>query len=588
MSFLPLTIHPPKGFSLAGQTQQLFARTTVYFQHSLRLDLVAGLTVAMVAIPQSMAYAAIAGVNPIYGLYTAIVPAIVGALLGSSNHLVTGPTNATALVTAGVLFAAAGGVNLEFVFALAILSGLIRLLLGVLNLGSIIRYVSNSVLTGFLAGAGVLIIVNQLGNLLGLPRPAGASTPTIIWDLLLRLPDLNPFVLATGLVAVGTLLVSKKVNKNIPAALLAIVLAGALVAVTGWHEQGVRLVSDMGLLSRVGLSFHLPQISLAEMQTLVASAGAIALLSLVESMSVAKAIGLSTGQRIQSSREFVAQGLASIAGGLFQAIPSSGSPSRSAVNFGSGAKTRLASAFSGVFVLLAVLASAKLIGYIPVASLAGVVIISAYNMIDRHHLKLTWQSRTVSRLVLGVTFAATLLLPLHLAIYLGAVLSIGIYLYESSNIKLSYLTLNGERQFVEHGLDDILRDCPPVALVNVEGALYFGAVEDLERNVEEILERGVKVIILRVRHMHLLASTGVTALEGLVTRADQMGVTVLLCGITHEIEPTLASSGLETLVGSNRIFKASDTLFESTHRALHEANLMIRHQEQLQQQYCPN
>jgi anti-anti-sigma factor len=135
-------------------------------------------------------------------------------------------------------------------------------------------------------------------------------------------------------------------------------------------------------------------------------------------------------------------------------------------------------------------------------------------------------------------------------------------------LRLSYLTLKDDREFVEHSLEEVLQDCPPVALINVEGALYFGAVEDLEQHVEEILQRGVRVIILRLRHMHLLASTGVTALEGLVTRADQLGTTVLLCGVTNEIEATLASSGLKSLVGNGRTFKATDTLFESTHQAL--------------------
>ncbi len=569
MSALPLMPRISKFPTfVAGPSHQFVVRTTDYLQQSLRFDLVAGLTVAMVAIPQAMAYAGIAGVNPIYGLYAAIIPTIVGALFGSSNHLVTGPSNASALVTVGVLAVVSGGAGLDAVFALAILSGLIRFLLGVFKLGTIIRYVSNSVLTGFLAGAGVLIIINQLSNLLGLPRPVGADTITIGWELLRRLPQFNPYVLLTGLLAIGVLLVSKQFSQKIPAALLAIVLTGAFVVVTGWHEQGVKLVSDLGLLSNVGLSLHVPQIGWSQAQTLLTSAGAVALLGLVETMSVAKAIGLSSGQRVNASREFVAQGLASMAGGFFQAIPSSGSPSRSAVNFDSGAKTRLASAFSGLFVLLAVLACAGLIGFIPVASLAGVVIVSAFSMIDRRHLKLTWQSRGVSRLVLAVTFGATLLLPLHWAIYLGAVLSIGIYLYESSHLRLSYLTLKDDREFVEHSLEEVLQDCPPVALINVEGALYFGAVEDLEQHVEEILQRGVRVIILRLRHMHLLASTGVTALEGLVTRADQLGTTVLLCGVTNEIEATLASSGLKSLVGNGRTFKATDTLFESTHQAL--------------------
>lgn len=568
MPSLPLTLKVTKFPPLIYRPHRFVVQTTDYLQQSLRFDLLAGLTVALVAIPQAMAYAAIAGVNPIYGLYAAIVPAIVGALWGSSHHLVTGPTNATALVTAGVLVTINGGADMEYVFALAILSGLIRLVLGFFKLGTIIRYVSNSVLTGFLAGAGVLIIINQLGNLFGLSRPIGADTLTIVWELLRSLSQLNPLILTIGLLATGILFISKQLSPKIPGALLALVLTGGVVALAGWSEQGVKLVSDLGSLDNIGLSFHLPVVNLTQAETLLTSAGAIALLSLVETMSVAKAIGLSTGQRINASREFVGQGLASIVGGFFQAIPSSGSPSRSAVNFSSGAKTRLASAFSGLFVLVAVLTFAGLIGYIPVASLAGVVIVSAFSLIDRRHLKLTWQSRGVSRLVLAVTFVATLLLPLHWAIYLGAVLSIGIYLYESSHLRLSYLTLKGDREFVEHSLQEVLHTCPPVALINVEGALYFGAVEDLEQHVEEILQRGVRVIILRLRHMHLLASTGVTALEGLVTRADQLGTTVLLCGVTPEIETTLASSGLKSLVGTGRTFKATDTLFESTHQAL--------------------
>ena len=572
MASLSLSLNPSK---FSTHLQQNLAAIFTYVQQSLRLDLTAGLTVAMVAVPQSMAYAAIAGVNPVYGLYTAIIPAIIGALFGSSRHLITGPTNATALVTAGVLFAVAGSNNLELVFALAILSGLIRLLLGLFKLGSIIRYVSNSVLTGFLTGAGVLIIINQLGNLSGIPRPDGAGTLTIVWEFLQDLAGLNPYVLTIGLLAMAVVIMGKRINKNMPAALLAIVIAGAATALLGWQPQGVKLVSDLGSLGQAGLAFHLPQVSLAQAQTLVASAGAIALLSLVESMSVAKAIGLSSGQRINPSREFIAQGLASIAGGLFQAIPSSGSPSRSAVNYGSGAKTRLSGLFSGLFVLFMMIAFSWLIGFIPIASLAGVVIISAWQMIDRHHLALTWQSRVVSRVVFLVTFIATLLLPLHIAIYLGALLSIGIYLYESSTLKLSYLTRTADYQFVEHNLDDVRRECPAVALINVEGALYFGAVEDLETHIEEIFHRGVKVVILRVRNMHLMASTGVTAIEGLANRAGQLGITLLMSGVTAEVESTLLTSGSGQLVEINRMFKATDTMFESTHQALNFAENLV-------------
>jgi SulP family sulfate permease len=551
-----------------------------YVQHALRPDLAAGLTVAMVAVPQGMSYAAIAGVNPLYGLHTAIIPAIVGALLGSSNHLITGPTNATALATAGVLLALSGQADyVEYVFAMAVITGLIRLILGLFRLGSIIRYVSSSVLTGFLAGAGILIIINQLHTLLGLARPVGANTLTILWDLVQHSTMVNPHVLATGLFAIGVLLLSQRINRRVPRALLAIVLAGVLVQVTGWNSRGVALVKDVSSLDQVRLAFHVPAIPLQQQFSLLASGGAVALLSLVEAMSIANVVALASNQRVNPSREFVGQGLASVIGGFFQCIPSSGSLARSAVSYNSGAKTRLAGVFSGVFVLFASLAFSRLIGFIPVAGLAGIVTLSAYSLLDYRHLKLTWQSRATNRIVLSVTLIATLLLPLHLAIFLGTLLSIGVYLHESSNIRLSYLTLNVNGNFVEHSLEDCIREQPAIALINLEGVLYFAAADDLENKLNAVLKTGTKVLILRVRRLRLLAGSGVTALRRIFDRAKQLGATILICGVTDEVNQFLESSGLKAVVGINQTFRASEALFESTHKALRRAREIVPEEE---------
>ncbi len=561
----------------------LGTRISSYVRYTLRPDLVAGLTVAMVAVPQGMSYAAIAGVSPVYGLYTAIIPAVIGSLFGSSNHLMTGPTNAMALATAGALAALAGRPDyIEYVFAMAVIAGLAGLILGLLRLGGIIRYVSNSVLSGFLAGAGILIIVNQCHSLLGLSRPLGANTLIVLWDLVRQLSHTNPRVLATGLLAIAVLVLCRRISPRLPRALLAIVLTGVVVRVTAWDSRGVILVSDLACsLSEVRLAFHVPAISLENVGSLLASAGAIALLSRVEAMSIARTIGLASGQRIDPSREFVGQGLASLVGGFFQCIPSSGSLSRSGVAYGSGAKTRLAGVLSGVFVLLALLAFSRLIGYIPVAGLAGVVVMSAYGLFDYRHLELTWRSRATSRVVLAVTFFATLLLPLHIAIYLGTLLSIGIYLYESGSVRLKYLTLDERGAFVEHSLEDIAAEQPSIALINVEGTLYFAAVDELEDSLQALLETGVKVLILRVRRLHLLASTGVLALKRIVTRARQVDATVLICGVTDEVNEILESSGLKSVVGADPIFRASDTLFESTNEALRRAMEIVTESEGL-------
>lgn len=549
---------------------------TRYIRRYARPDLIAGVTVAMVAIPQSMAYAAIAGVNPFYGLYTVIVAVIVGALFGSSSYLSTGPSNATAMAAAGILVAfAASPQYREFIFALAIISGVIKLALGLLKLGGVVRFISNSVLTGFLMGAGTLIIINQLSSLTGTARPVGANASQVLLAFFRSLPDTNFYVLGTGLFSLALLYILDRISKKIPAAFISILSGAVLIAVLGWDERGVTLVHDLESTKTAALQFNIPKISWNNLNLLLSGGFAVALLSLVEAISIAKAIALSTGKHIDTSRELIGQGLASIASGFFRGIPSSGSPSRSAVNLYSGAKTRYAGVISGLLILGAMYAFRDWIGYIPIPSLAGVVILSAVRIVNWKHVILTWNSRTVSRIVLGVTFTATLLLPLQYAIYLGALISIMIYLFESSQLRITYLNRTHDGHFVEIKLNDILEKEPQIALVNIDGPLYFGAVDVLAYQVEKILDTNVKVIILRLRHMQLLASTGVSVLEEEIIRAKAKGVQVLICGILGEVESIFLNSGIEYLVGRENLFFANEVLLDSTTRALKKAEILI-------------
>jgi sulfate permease, SulP family len=547
-----------------------------YLRSKIRFDLVAGLTVAMIVVPQAMAYAPIAGVNPIYGLYTAIIPAIVAALFGSSNFLVTGPTNPTALVTASVLLMFAGSERyVQMVFLLAILAGVFKLLLGLLRLGTIIRFVSNSVLTGFLSAAGILIIIGQLGSMMGIPA-GGANAVQTIYRLLVGLADFNIRSLLTGLLAVAIMVRGQRMYRMVPWSLIAIIVSSAWVQLVGWQANGVRLIADLGLPENPLPAFFLPAFPSEDIVPLVSAAGAVALFGLVEAMSIAKALSLSSGQRIDPSRELVGQGLASVAGGFFQCIPPSGSPSRSAVNYNAGARTRLSAAFSGLFVLLVLVVFARWTAFIPMPALAAVVILSAKGLIDRRHLLLTWQSRAASRIVLVTTFAATLLLPLHYAIYLGGLLSILIYLYESGHLELSYLTVNEEGNFVEHRLEDLYQNPPQIAIINIEGDLYFGAVSDLEAAMDKLLTAGIKVMILRVRRMRRLASTGISALQWSVITARRQGTEILICGASPQALAILESTGITALVGKDNIFPGSDVLFSATRAALRRAQHLVK------------
>jgi SulP family sulfate permease len=318
-----------------------------YFKGKFRADLTAGLTVGMVVIPQSMAYAVIAGVNPVYGLFTAIIPTIIGAFFGSSPFLITGPTNPTALVTASVLLGYVDRGNyVEYVLALSVLAGLFKLLFGLLKLGSLTRYLSNSVLVGFLSAAGVLIIAGQFGNLLGLTLPRSSNLWSIIVNLVSHFSEINYLTLSVSAVSIAVMLILRKLNPKLPAGLITVALTGIAVYLTGLAENGVRLVDAFGLPEYIQLTFHIPEITLSEIPSLLVPGAAVALFGLMETVSITKAMSQMTGDRPDPSREMVGQGLASLTGGFFHCMPSSGSPSRTVINVVSGAKTRLSAVFS--------------------------------------------------------------------------------------------------------------------------------------------------------------------------------------------------------------------------------------------------
>jgi SulP family sulfate permease len=551
----------------------------------LKNDFVAGLTTSIVGISSSMAYAAIAGVNPIYGLFAAVVPAIIGGLLGSSNYLVTGPTNATALVTASILI----GLNvapdryLELVFLLAILSGIFRLILGLLKAGTILRFVSNSVLTGFISGVGVLIILGQLGTIFGIPTPKNDGVIMIVQALLGRLSETNLYILSVSVFTILLIMIFRKINNKIPSAFLAIILISIAVEFLDLHSFGVRQVLDLGLPENVFLRFHIPSFSLGDIGQLLPGAVAMAIFTLVEGISTAKSFAVIANEEIDSSREFVSQGIASIVGGFFQAIPSSGSPSRTAVNYSSGAKTRRASMFSGIFLYIILLIFSGLIGYIALPSLAATVAFSGFSLINIEHIAMTWKTRLSTRLVLIGSFLATIFLPLHYSIYIGVGLSVLLIVLENNQAHLSMLSLMDDGCVVEKHYqindDTVYHD---IEIVNVNGDLVFGVIEHFEENIRYILHQDIQVLVIRLRWVHVLGSTGIIALIGLIKQAKKENVKVIFVGVEPEVKIVLDQSGITDMLGEESIINATPVVYESLREGVKIAeNEIISHQQEL-------
>jgi len=302
----------------------------------------------------------------------------------------------------------------------------------------------------------------------------------------------------------------------------------------------------------------------------------VALMSMVEALTVSKSVALSKGQHLDVSKELVGQGVASLVGGLFQAPPSSGSTARTAVNMGSGARTKMAATMSGIFVLPAALWLQDWIQYIPLTALGAVVVVSATRIVNWNHVKLTWNSRGTSRWVMVVTFLATMFFPLQLAIFMGIGLSLLFYLYESSQLHVSYLSFEKDGKYYENSELRFWQEDKPIVLMSIEGPLHFAAVDVFEKHLDLALEAGAKVVILRLRSAQIVASTALAVLAAEIRHAHLMDAHIVLCGLGENLCQHLRDSGLMDMIGEGAVFPGSSQIFEATQNAIEYAESLLK------------
>ena len=524
-----------------------------YGRRHVKADLVAGLTVAVVAVPQCMAYALIAGLPVQYGLYAAIVPAIVGSLWGSSAQLITGPTTAISLVVLSSLvrLAPPGSEHyIELAFFLALMVGFIQIAMGVARLGSLLNFVSHSVILGFTAGAAVLIGFKQIPNLLGLKLEKTSVFVESLVQIANHVHETHLITLALGLGTVAVIISLRKLRPSWPGTLIALVVIGGVVALFKLDAQGVAVV---GAIPRSLPPFHFPNIHGLEIEVDIADlapgALAIAILGLMEAVSIAKSIAGQTHQRLNVNQEFIGQGLSNMAASLFSGYPGSGSFTRSAVNFRSGAKTPMSGVFSGIAVAVVILLAAPLASKLPVAGLAGVLMVVAYDMVQKEDIKRAVRCTRGDGLVLIVTFLSTLFLHLEFAVYVGVLLSIGLHLAETAHpsIHSSVPDLKTGRMVgTARG-----RICCQMDIVTVEGAVFFGSVtfvlEDLERRLRN--HPHMANLLIRLHQANILDASGIHALEVLLDEIRERDGGLYFAGVKPKIFQVLKNSGLLGEVG---------------------------------------
>jgi SulP family sulfate permease len=542
-----------------------------------RLDLFAGLTVAAVALPQAMAYALIAGIPPINGLYTAIVMTALGSLFGSSRYLINGPTNAISLVVFSAI-ASLGplrGDPLQAVFLLSILVGGIQIVIALLKLGDLTRYVSESVIIGFMTGAGVLIALSQIPNLLGLPSAGEGHQHLLhrIWVSLDKGP-INLFALGLGLgtaVAVVAIRSLERLFKlALPDMLLAILLATVVQALWGPAENQLKEVPS------ALPQFSIPHIDTDWLRPLSGSALSIALLGLLEALAIAKSIAARTREPLDYNRQCLAEGLANLGGGLFQCMPGSGSLSRSAINYQAGAYSRLSGIVAAVAVLIVLAALAPVAHFVPKSGLAGILLITAWRIIDRPRLRYCLKATRFDAGIALATAGVAVFLSIEFSILIGTFLSFLLYIPRAARLQASELTVTSDRLVRERLPTD--PPCAKLVLFSLEGELFFGAAPELDEYLEDLSRRaagGVRVIVLRLKRTRNPDMVCLERLQHFLQDMRTRKVEVLLCGVRPDFAQALNNLGFHDWLPPECVFLEEPTAGSATLAAVRRAYAIL-------------
>ena len=533
---------------------------------TLKDDAMAGLTGAMIVLPQGVAFATIAGLPPQYGLYAAMMPAIVAAMFGSSWHLVSGPTTAISIALFASLHNIAEPGTTEYIrmaLTLTFLVGLYQLVLGLARMGTLVNFISHTVVIGFTAGAAMLIAASQLKNFSGIPIPRGTPFFQIIEQFVLQIGQINPYVVAIGTITLATGLLAKRFIPKFPYMIAAMVV-GSLVAaaLNTWLGGEVATgIKTVGALPAGLPPFSLPDFSFAALHETALPALVITLLALTEAVSISRAIATRSEQRIEGNQEFIGQGLSNIVGSFFSAYASSGSFNRSGVNYEAGARTPLATVFASVFLVIILLLVAPLAAYLPTAAMAGILFLVAWGLIDFHHIKSIWSTSKPETAVLWVTLIGTLA-NLEKGIFLGILLSLIMYLYRSSRPETEPVVPVGEPGNLRFVNAKGHAECPQTRFVRVHGSIYFGAVDHIQRALQQIDEDNPqqKTVVIVAPAINFVDVAGAEMLALEARRRRRMGGGLYFWRLKDSVHRFLRQGAYLKHIGEGGFFQAGSNI----------------------------
>ena len=471
---------------------------------TIKADFFAGLTGAIIVLPQSVAFATIAGMPPEYGLYTAMVVPIIAALFGSSFHLVSGPTTAISIVVFAAVSKYAEPGTEEFVslaLTLTFLAGVYQLVFGLAKFGLLINFVSHNVVIGFTAGAALLIASSQIPYIVGIDIARGEDFIHTWFDIYWGVGEFNIYLLIVGLGTLMSAILVKILRPKYPNLLIGMLVGGVLA----FYLSGLTdTIKTVGAMPAYFPPLSTPDFSLNSLKELAPEAFAIALLGLIEASSIGRSIATKSNQRIDANQEFVGQGASNIVGSFLSSYASSGSFTRSGVNFEAGARTPLSAILAALFLMVIVLLVAPLIAYLPLAAMAGIILLVAYNLVDFKNIRKTFKYSKSESVIFTATFLATLLFELEFAIYLGVLLSLMLFIAKTTTPDVHTLAFASPPGEGDRRLQSIrkapLVQCPQLKIIRIDMSIYFGSINHIQKQLSRIVDNQ------RIYHILIVAS----------------------------------------------------------------------------------
>jgi SulP family sulfate permease len=558
-----------------------------YTFRAARADILAGLSVAAVAVPQAMAYAMIAGLPAEHGLYTAIVMTAIGAVLDSSRQLINGPTNAISIALLSVV----GGMaspddRVQMAVIMAFLVGLIQLGISLLRLGDLTRYISHSVIVGFTAGASVLLVLDQLKNLLGLESVGGPHDHFLhrFFLTMLTAGQAHGPTVAVGITSIALVLALRWLKGRLgwtlfPEFLAVVVVMAIATAVLVLDRRGVRVVGDIPAKLPVA---RLPELDATKVHALANGALAVALLGLLEAIAMAKAIAAKTGHKLDLNQQCLSEGLANLGGSFFQCMPGSGSLTRSAINQQAGAQTQWSGVVSAMAVAIVMLAFAPYARFIPRSALAGLLMLTAARMVNPREVRFHLRASRFDATIVLVTAIAAVAISIEFCVLIGVMMSFLLAVPRTGQMLLTEFTAAGDGAVRERLPDD--PPCERILIFGLEGEMYFGSAMSLGRHLETIESRvqpDTQVVVFRMKRARNPDAAGIVLLDASINRLHSKGIHVIMCGVRREFADCMTRCGLIETLGEANVFLEEPVRLTST-------LLAIRHAYELVADPCPS